>query len=177
MAVQTITYDSTTDTNAVTITLASLASSTTHIVGRQSTVVSNASTNYVDVALMGQIEGGTTPDVDSTILIYAFAPTKIVSSTISYPVASGTTQLGASDAAATFTTYNRDTALKLLHIITVNATTGNQYTFNIGSLAEAFGGIMPMHWGLFVTHNGTAALDSTAANHWIHYSGITRTST
>lgn len=177
MAVSTITYDSTTDTNAVTITLASLASSATHIVGRQSTVVSNATDNYHDVSLMGQIEGGTTPAVDTTIRIYAFGITKIVSSTITYPVASGTTRLGATDAAATFTTYNRDAALTLLRSLTVNATTGNQYTFNIGSLAMFFGGIMPMHWGLFVTHNGTAALDSTAGNHWIHYTGIKYTST
>jgi len=176
MAVLTTTYDSTTDTNAVTITLASLATSSTHIVGRQSTIVDNTATKYLDVQLFGQIEGGTTPTVDTSIRIYAWAPTKIATSTKTYPVASGTTQLGASDAAATFTAYNRNAALKFLHQITVNATTGNQYSFFIGSLAAAFGGVMPSWWGLFVTHNTVAALDSTGSNHWIHYTGITSTS-
>ena len=177
MAVFTTTYDSVTDTNAITITLASLASSATHIIGRQSTIVDNTSNQYIDVQIFGQIEGGTTPTVDKTINIYAWAPTKIASSTKSYPVASGTTQLGATDAAATFTTYNRNAALKLLKQITVNATTGNQYTFYIGSLAATFGGTMPSWWGLFVAHNTVAALDSTGSNHWIHYTGIKYTST
>jgi hypothetical protein len=170
MATATVNYDSTTDTNALTITLASLATSATMVAGRQSTVVSNASTKYVDVILSGQVTVGTTPTTAKTIAVYVFAPIKIVSSTASYPIAT-TTQLGESDAAATFEADQRN-ALRLAGTMSVIATSDRAYSLEPVSIASLFGGVMPIKWGIFVTHDTAVNLNSTAGNHWFHWTGI-----
>ena len=173
--VLTTTYDSTTDSTALTITLASLASSATFIVGRQSNVVSNLSTNYDDVHLSGQVTVGTTPTVSTQINVYVFAPIKHVSSTASYPIAT-TTQLGESDAAATFEA-NQLAQLRWAGSATAIATSDRAYAFEPVSIASLFGGIMPIKWGIYVAHGTVAALNATAGNHWFHYQGIKYTNT
>ena len=175
MAVTTVTYDSTTDSNALTITLAGLVTSATWIVGQQSTVVDNVTPLYVDFMVSGQITTGTTPDDTSEIRVYAFAPLKLVSSTYSYPIATST-QLGASDAAATFEA-NQVAQLRLAATAVVNATSDRAYAFEPFSIAQLFGGIVPRKWGLFVTHNTAVNLNATAGNHWFHWTGIKYTST
>lgn len=167
-------YSSTTDTTALTITLASLATSSTLVAGRQSTVVDNTSNLYLDVQLTGQITTGTTPTVAKQIQVWGFAPLKIVSSTKTYPIAT-TTALGASDAAATFEVGQRN-GLALLATMVVNATSDRAYNFIVPSLAQAFGGTLPPFWGVWVTHETAVNLNSTAGNHWIHYMGIKTTS-
>jgi len=173
--VLTTTYDSTTDTNALTITLASLATSATLITGRQSTVVSNATNKYVDVILSGQVTVGTTPTTAKTIAVYVFAPLKIASSTASYPIAT-TTQLGVSDAAATFE-IDQLNSLRLAGSMGNIATSDRAYSLEPVSIASLFGGVMPITWGIYVAHNTGVNLNSTAGNHWFHYTGITYTNT
>ncbi len=173
--VLTTTYDSVTDTNALTITLASLATSATLIVGRQSTVVDNSSNKFLDFYVSGQVTVGTTPTVDKQIAIYVFAPIKIASSTASFPIAT-TTQLGTSDAAATFEAYQRD-QLKLAAVANVIATSDRAYSFAPFSVAQLFGGVCPIQWGLFVSHNTAVNLNATGGNHWFHWTGIKYTST
>lgn len=170
MVTVTTNYDSTTDTNALTITLASLATSASLVTGRQSTVVSNASNKYVDVLLSGQVTVGTTPTTAKQINVYVFAPLKIASSTSSYPIAT-TTQLGASDAAATFE-IDQLYALRLAGVMTNIATSNRAYSLEPVSIASLFGGVMPINWGIFVTHNTGVNLNSTAGNHWFHWTGI-----
>lgn len=170
MTTSTVNYDSTTDTNALTITLASLASSSTAVAGRQSTTISNATTKYMDVLLFGQITTGTSPTTAKSINIYVFAPTKIASSTATYPVATAT-GLGETDAAATFEAEQLY-SLRLAGSLTNNATSDRAYTLEPVSIASLFGGVMPSKWGVFVTHSTGVALNSTAGNHWLHYTGI-----
>jgi hypothetical protein len=170
MATSQITYDSTTDTNALTITLAALATSTGRLAGRQSAVVSNASTRYNDVILSGQVTVGTSPTTAKQIDVYVFAPTKIVSGTASYPVA-GTTALGESDAAATFE-VDQLRALRWAGTMTNIATSDRIYTLLPVSIASLFGGVMPIKWGIFVTHDTAVNLNATAGNHWFHWTGI-----
>lgn len=162
-------YDSATDSNALTITLASLATSATFITGRQSTIVTNASNRFIDYLVTGQITVGTSPTLDKEIRIYAFCPTKFASSSFSYPVAT-TTELGESDAAATFEAYQLD-GLRLAAAMRCIATSDREYTFAF-SLASLYGGIVPVKWGVFVSHNTAVNLNSTAGNHWIHWTGI-----
>lgn len=170
MAVATTTYDSSTDTNALTITLASLATSSSRVVGRQSTVVSNATTKYVDVILSGQVTVGTTPTTAKQIDIYVFAPIKIATSTASYPIATAT-QLGETDAGATFE-IDQLRQLRWLGTLTNIATSDRAYSLAPVSIASRFGGVMPIKWGIFVTHDTGVNLNATAGNHWFHWTGI-----
>jgi hypothetical protein len=161
-------YASVTDTTALTITLASLASSSSWLTGQASTVVDNTSNKYVGAKVSGQIRTGTSPTAGGQILIYAWEVLKIASSTASFPIAT-TTAFTGTDAAATFE-LEQKTVLKLAQAITVNGTTGRDYGFNF-ALEPLFGGWMPLKWGLFVTHSTGVNLDSTAGNHWIHFTG------
>ena len=174
--VLTTTYDSVSDTNALTITLASLATSASLIVGRQSTIVSNTSTKYVDFLVSGQITVGTTPTVDKNILVYVFAPLKAAGSTFSYPIAT-TTALTESDGAATFEAYQLNQLMLAPKPIQVIATSDRAYSVAPFSVAQLFGGVCPLKWGLFVTHNTGVNLNATAGNHWFHWTGITYTQT
>lgn len=161
-------YASTTDTTAITITLASLGSSTGLIAGQESTVVDNTSNKYVGAKVFGQFRTGTSPTAGGLFLVYAYEPLKAVSSTFTYPIA-GTTALTGADSAKTFEAEQRG-VLKLAASIAVNATTGRDYGFSF-ALEPLFGGWMPLKWGLFVTHSTGVNLDSTGGNHWIHYVG------
>lgn len=163
-------YDSTTDTTAITITLANLASSSSLVVGRESTIVTNVSNLYMDALVSGQITVGTTPTVDKQILVYVYAPLKHVSGTPTLPIAT-TTALTGADAAATFEAYQLN-QLRLAAVATVIATSDRAYSFAPFSVAALFGGVLPIKWGLFLTHNTGVNLNATAGNHWFHYQGI-----
>jgi hypothetical protein len=172
--VLTTTYDSTANSNAVTITLASLATSAGLVVGRQSTIIDNASTKYLDVILSGQVTVGTTPTA-GTIAVYVFAPLKVVSSAYTYPIAT-TTALGGTDAAATFEAGQLG-QLRFAGAASTVATSDRAYAFEPVSIASLFGGVMPLACGVFVTHSTGVNLNATAGNHWFHWTGITATST
>lgn len=173
MATQKIGYSSASDSTALTITLASLATSASLVAGRESTVVDNATNLYLDCLVTGQVTVGTTPTTAKQIEVWVYAPLKIVSGTETYPVATSTALTGA-DAAATFE-IDQKNQLKLGAVMNVIATSDRAYSFSF-SLASLFGGIVPPTWGVFVTHNTGVNLNATAGNHWIHYVGITNTS-
>jgi hypothetical protein len=168
MATVTTNYSSTTDTTDLTITIASLATSTGRLAGRESTVVDNTSNKYVDVLVTGQITTGTSPTVNTGIEVWVYAPIKLASSTYTYPVATATA-LSASDAAATFEVGQKN-QLRLGATIIVNATSDRKYNFSF-SVAQLFGGLMPLKWGIFIAHDTAVNLNSTSGNHWVTYTG------
>lgn len=169
MATVTMNYDSTTSSNDITITLASLATSSTSVAGRESNVVDNTTNKFDEVTVTGQITTGTTPTAGTPISVYVYCPTDLNSSTYVYPVAGGTALTGA-DAAATFDAEQRN-MLKLGAVITANATSDRKYTFQF-SVAQLFGGIVPLKWGIWVTNQSGVNLNATTGNHWITYTGI-----
>ena len=171
----TTTYDSTTDSNAITITLASLATSSTAVAGRESTVVTNVSNMFVDAIVSGQVTVGTSPTTAKQINVYVYAPLKVASSTFTYPIATATA-LTAADAAATFE-IDQLNQLRFAASASIIATSDRAYSFAPFSVAQLFGGVMPLKWGLFVTHNTGVNLNATAGNHWFHYTGIKYTNT
>ncbi len=173
--VLTTTYSSTSDSTAITLTLASLASSSTLVVGRQSTVVDNTSNQYVDAILSGQVTTGTSPTAGKQLELWLYGPLKVATSTFTYPVAT-TTALTGSDGAATFILeqkYNLQLAWSTFNV----GTTDTKYAIGPLSVAAVFGGVMPLKFGAFFTHNTGVNLNSTAANHWLHYTGIKYTNT
>jgi hypothetical protein len=166
----TTTYDSVTDSNALTLTLASLATSSSLLVGRESTAITNVSNLYLDAHVFGQITTGTSPTAGQ-IEVWLYALIKHASSTPTYP-----SPVTGSDAAITFVAETKS-RLILLDLIATNSTSNTTYGIRPASVRNLCGGVMPIKWGVAVTHNTAVNLNSTAGNHWVHYTGIKLTST
>ena len=101
---------------AYTITLASLATSSTLVAGRESTSVSNTTNLYLDYGIAGLITVGTTPTVNTIIEVWAYGS---LNDTPTYPdVFDGT------DSAETVTSVAiKQASLALLAVLNVDATT------------------------------------------------------
>lgn len=173
--VDTLTYDSVTDSTAITLTLASLATSASLVAGRESTAISNVSNQFLDAYVSGQITVGTTPTTAKSINVYVYALLKHVSSAASYPIATATALTGV-DAAATFE-IDQLNAVRLAASINIIATSDRAYSVAPFSVAALFGGVLPIKWGIFVTHNTGVNLNATAGNHWFHWQGVKVTHT
>lgn len=169
MATVSTNYASVTDSTAITITLAGLATSASMAGGRQSTVVTNVTNKFLDAAVTGRVTTGTTPTANKTIAVYLYVPTSVTASTFTYPIAGGTA-LGETDAAATFDAEQRKGALILADSVSTNSTSDRAYTFSFSVLDVV--GYMPLKWGLWVTHDTGVALNATAGNHFFHYVGL-----
>ena len=156
-----------TDTVAITCSIASLASSTVWA-GRASTSVDNTSNLDLDHLVSGIITLGTTPTASKTISVFAYAPIKVALGVPTFP--DGIT---GTDANKTMTSANVGiSSLVWLWTSITDSTTGRAYYMPPRSIAMAFGGQLPSHWGIFVTHDSVATLDSTVGNHYFHYHRI-----
>ena len=158
MATATISYGTST---ALTITLASLATDTNLLAGRESTAIDNTSNTPVDVLVGGFVSTGTSPTANKQIEVWVYG---------SYD---GTTYSGGctgSDAALTFA--SEKTSLRLGAILPTDATSNHSYEFVINSIAQLFGGVMPKKWGIFVVHNTGVNLNSTGGDHEIKYTEV-----
>lgn len=147
---------------AYTITLASLATGSTLLAGRESTAIDNTTTAYTDFLIGGKITTGTNPTVNTYITVWAVG---IIDDAPVWPdVFDGT------DSAETWSLASiRDNAARRLATIVVTATSDITYWFGPVSLAAAFGGVPPPQHVIFVTHSTAVNLNSTAGNHAIYY--------
>lgn len=152
---------------ALTHTLASLATSSTLLAGRESTAVDNSSNLYDDAILEGKIKTGTTT-ANTVIEIWVYGEGVSASNYMG--------QATGSDAALTLTDNGFKRLMKLACVIDVIGTAAATYIFGGISIAQLFGGVMPRKWGVFVTHNTGNNLDSTGGNHVVEYIGVTYTS-
>lgn len=164
MATVNVSYSSKTD---MTITLASLASDTTQLVGREASQKDNTSDLYDDFLISGFITVGTTPTINKLILVYA----------VGSPVSMATTNVDVfdgTDSAETVTSAGVGYGiLKPVAQLVVDATTSDRkYPFGPVSLASLFGNVVPPFWTIFVTHNTGVNLNSTAGNHAISWVGV-----
>jgi len=146
----------------LTITLGSLASSSTWLTGRESTAIDNTTNEYLDALVSGYITAGTTLTAGALeIWIYAQ-----VDDTPTYPdVMDGT------DSDETCT--SRDVmfaGMRLGARIATSTTNSTVYPIAPFSVAALFGGQMPRRWGVFVTHSMVGAL--AASGHKIQYTPI-----
>lgn len=149
---------------AITCTLASLASSST--AGRGCAAVDNTSNLYDDAMLFIAVKSSASALAnDKACYVYLFGSEDGTNYNGSSAEAEGT------NAAVTL---DSPTNLKGPYVIACPASSVT-YKLLIGSVAAAFGGVMPRLWG-FVLQNFTGqALDSTEANHQKTYTGITYT--
>lgn len=149
-----------------TITLASLATSSTRLVGRQSTAIDNSTNKYLDYLIAGKITTGTTPTVDKQIDLWVYGSLK---DTPTYPdTTTGT------DGAVTLTNAGtRNTGLRPVASALVTATSDVGYPFAPASLTALFGALMPPNrHGLFVSHDTVAAFNATGGNHVLSYTAM-----
>jgi hypothetical protein len=147
-----------------TITLASLASDTNLIAGRQGTVIDNSSSTLVDALVGGKVTTGTSPTASRLIEIWAFG---------TYDGTTYSAGAGATD--ANFSPTGEKTLMRLLTSIDTDATSNHTYEWGPISVASAFGGIMPPKWGVFIVHNTAVNLNSTAGNHEVKHTPVTLT--
>jgi hypothetical protein len=142
---------------ALTLTLAALAASAT--VGRNSTAIDNSTNLFLDALLFLEFETGTVSG-NKQVLLYVYGTAD-----------GGTTYTeGVTGTDASFTRKDPTTLRPLAVIPAVtNATVHKAGPF---SVAQAFGGILPDHWGIVVCNDTGAALSGTAGNNKAFYQGI-----
>src|SRR4051794_18799983 len=140
---------------AITITLASLATSSSLIAGRASTVVTPS--NWADALVSGKIATGTSP-TGGGIDVYVWGQEN---DTPTYPDA-----ITGTDAAKSFASANvRDAALRLAWSTACDTTSNQSYEVKAFGVASLFNGILPKRWGIWVVHSSGVNLNSTGGNH------------
>lgn len=154
---------------ALTITLASLASDTNLLAGRQSTAVDNTSNLYLDHSLCAQVTTGTTPTTAKEIDLYAYGQ---MDDSGTYP-----DQITGTDGNVTMTTANiLAQGLAQVQVVSTSGTSNEKNTFRPTSVSGLFNGILPNKWGVFVVHNTAVALNATGSNHYVNQRGAYATS-
>ncbi len=152
----------------VTITLASLATSSTWVAGRESASVDNGTNKYLDYEVTGKITTGT-PPAGGEIRLYAIKP---INDTPTWPdVFDGT------DSNETVTNTAILDSLPLIWSGTNS--TANDITYPIISamtLAQLWG-YVPSLFGFFVSQSTTVNLNATGGNHELSVRGAYATST
>lgn len=143
----------------LTITLASLASDTNLLAGRESSEVVNTANLYVDYLLSGKITTGTSPTTARVIEVWVVG----LLDDSTYPdVFDGT------DSAETITNAGiKNSICRLAASIDTTSTSDVVYFFGPVSVAALFGGRIPKKFVVFVTHNTAVNLNSTGSNHQI----------
>jgi len=145
-----------TNNQIITITLASLGNN----VQKASSAIDNTSNLFRDVLLMVKIKTGASGAVAaSCINIYVFG------------TADGGTTYSDNIAAAGTVTLTSPPNMTLVDTIAcpANSTT---YVSKLVSIAWAFGGVLPDHWGIVVENKFGGTLDATAGNFAAWYQGI-----
>ena len=141
----------------VTITLASLANSTTGANGRESTAISNASDLYWDYVVGGKLRTGNILSSDGFFEVWAHAA---VSDAPLY-----VDTLTGADANITFTSRAMLTSCmrQLAQLNTISSAVSRFYWMEPVSIREAFG-FMPRDFGLVVINRTTGAASAVAGS-------------
>lgn len=166
MATQKIAYAA---SATITISPENVATSSTFVAGVESGVIDNTSNLYLDALLAGTWTAGTTPTINTSVYVYVGA---VRDDSPFYPdVFDGTSSAETLTSAGVGAGF-----LKLAGILYIDATTSNRvYDFGAVSVAQLFGGVMPLKWFVFITHNTGVNSNSTSGNHVWKYTGITNT--
>ena len=151
----------------LTITLASLASDTSLLTGRESTTIDNSTNLYLDYLVSGKVTTGTSPTASRAIEVWAVGSLYATS----WPdVFDGT------ESAETITSADIKASIcRQVASMATSSTSNVTYHFGPVSLAAAFGGVLPPKVVLFVTHSTAVALNSTAGNHQIRLQPVYQT--
>lgn len=153
----------------VTITLASLSSSTDLLTGAESTAVDNSTNLYLDYLISGKITTGTSPTTAKVIQVWVVG---------SWDGTNWPDVFDGISSGPTISSANQKNAIcKYIIELPTDATSNKVYYFGPSSVAAAFGGMLPPKFVVFVTHSTVAALNSTAGNHQIRIQPVYETIT
>lgn len=133
-------------------------SSSTFIGGWTSNSVDNTTDLAVDYLVSGQFTTESTNRQAGFIYVYAYAA---FNDTPTWPDLFSSGTEGSVGAATVHDTEQRDSGMRLLAAIEVDNGASEVYTFAPTSIAQAFGGVVPAYWALFVTSNA-----ATSTNDW-----------
>lgn len=154
--------------STITIAPENVASSATFVAGVESGAYDNTSNKDVDVLIGGTWTVGTTPTINTQVLIYVIAARD---DTPTWPdVFDGTSSAETATSAGVLAGFGR-----LAAVLTVDATTSNRVYDCLFSVAQLFGGVLPPKFVLFITHNTGVNSNSTAGNHVWKATGISYT--
>lgn len=153
-----------------TITLASLATDSNLLTGRESTGLSNATNKYLDELCAGKVTAGTSPTASKQIEVHAVGALDDVPN---YPdVFDGT------ESAETITSADIKGAICApVAIMPTSNTTDRTYPFKPVGLRQLFGDALPPAHVLFVTHNTGVSLNSTGGNQKLTHTPVYATVT
>lgn len=153
----------------LTITLASLASDTNLLAGRESATLDNTTTLALDYLISGKITAGTSPTAARSIEVWAVG---------SWDGTTWPDVFDGTDSAETITSADIKASIcRLLAAMATANTSDRTYHFGPVSLAAAFGGVVPPKVVVFVTHSTGVNLNSTAGNHQIRVQPVYETVT
>ena len=152
-------------TNAIAITLNSLAASTT--AGRSSAAVDNTTNLYQDalVSVIVKTTSGVTPGSDRAGYTYLYGSedgTNYNTSTVE--------AVDGTDKAITFDSPTNLKGPVVMSIINSASTWKQTFSF-----AAAWGGILPRKWGIVFQNSSNMALTGTPSDHVVSYTGINYT--
>ena len=151
----------------LTITLASLASDTSLLTGRESAVIDNSTNLYLDILISGKITAGTSPTASRSIEVWAVG---------SWDGTNWPDVFDGTESAETITSADiKASVCRFVAAMATSATSNVTYHFGPVSIAAAFGGTLPPKIVLFVTHSTGVALNSTAGNHQIRLQPVFQT--
>lgn len=150
----------------VSCNVASLNFSTTFITGRESNIIDNTTSLYLDFLLSGKVRVGTTPAANSQILVYVYG--RLRDAPTLPDVFTG------SDANVSLTSAGVGRgALRLAQAIDVDGATSNRdYPFGPVGIAALFNGNVPDQFGLYVTHSTSATLNGSINAHFFSVTGL-----
>ena len=153
----------------LTITLASLASDTNLLAGRESATLDNTTTLALDYLISGKVTAGTSPTASRSIEVWAVG---------SWDGTTWPDVFDGTDSAETITSADIKASIcRLLAAMATANTSDRTYPFGPVSLAAAFGGVLPPKVVLFVTHSTGVNLNSTSGNHQIRIQPVYETVT
>lgn len=145
-------------TASVTLTATSLTNGSY----RQSAVVDNSSTKYVDVLIGGSIQAGTSPTSGGTLDFFCYGERDDA----------GQYTAGCSGSDAAYTADGEEDELFHLYSVTVDTTSDQDYEWGPVSVAQAFGGVMPRKWGVVLRNSSGVTTNATGTNNEVRYTGL-----
>lgn len=151
----------------ITISPENVATAPSLDVGVESAVIDNTSNKYVDAIVGGtwMTNGSVAPTANTQVLVYVFS---VRDDAPTYPdVMDGTASAETITSAGVGRGF-----LKLGIALDVSTNTTARPYEGLFTVAQLFGGVMPLKWGLFITHNTGQNSHSTAGNHVWKYTGV-----
>jgi hypothetical protein len=151
----------------LTITLASMATDTNLLTGRESATIDNSANLFLDYLVSGKITAGTSPTAARSIEVWAVG---------SWDGTNWPDVFDGTESAETITSADIKASIcRFVAAMATANTTDRTYHFGPVSLAAAFGGTLPPKIVLFVTHSTGVNLNSTAGNHQIRLQPVFQT--